>query len=261
MESSSEIPRQEIDLNTSEKKLLNNVSNKLFKDKDFLDKQANKINNIRYQPKCALKDNITETLFGSYSGIYEYKPIEESLIEIPDPYNIFPQLETILKNSEQLSNEELTQEVSNFITNTTQIPVVIEEFKDRDSDYSKLDNGNYYFHQKSTSGDYLGVSSKYYSTNNPEKIDFKKPSGDIILINKLKIKEISAIKTMIHELGHIVENNYLLKDNQQNTDVISSLYGAKASLLLSNIDYKKSEDLLYSEVMRYNWILTGTVAS
>lgn len=267
MENNSEIPKQYIDkksrkseLTSSENKFLTSVLSDLSKDKDNLDKQAAKSDNIRYQSRCANKDTTTETPFGSYEGSYVNKDIIDALNEIPDPYNIFSQLEKITQESKDIPIDQLTKKVVDLITNETEVPIIIEEFKDWDDDYGQLKNGNYYYHQKVTSKNVFGIHSKQYSANNVENIDFKKPDGNLILVNKEKTKDISAIKTIFHEIGHIIEDSHLLKDDQQNSEVISSLYGAKAALLLSNIDSQKAKSLLFDEVMLYNWILNGTVA-
>ncbi len=207
--------------------------------------------NIRYQPRCANKDTITKTDFGSYQGSYEYVPIDQAVENIPDPYNIFPKLETVLKDSKGLTNSEITQKIAETITNNTEIPIIIEPFQDYDQPYDKLENGNIYFHKNSSMNKVFGVHSKQY-VQNQDNIDFKNPKGDVILVNKLLIDNPNIIKTTVHELGHIVEEK-TLDPNQERTEVIAALYGYKTAKMLG------LEEVAQTQKDLYDYVLNGTI--
>lgn len=208
-----------------------------------------KSDNIRYQARCANKDTVTETPVGSYRGSYEYVPIDKAVENIPDPYSIFPELEIALKDSKDLSNTEITQKIAEVITKTTNIPVIIEPFQDYDQLHQKLENGNIYFHKNMAR--VYGVHSKQFEFNQ-DQIDFKNPKGDIILINELLIDDKNTTKTIVHELGHIIEEKYLDPD-QEKTEVVSALYGYKIAKILGFEEIAKNQKDLY------DYVLTGTI--
>ncbi|HPT65755.1 MAG TPA: hypothetical protein PK257_00395 [Candidatus Woesebacteria bacterium] len=210
-----------------------------------------KSDNIRYQPRCANKDTVTETIFGSYQGSYEYIPIDKAIENIPDPYGIFPKLETSLKDFKNLSNAEITQKIAEIVTTNTDIPIIIEPFQNYDQLRGKLDNGNVYFHQNSSMEKVFGIHSKQYEPNQ-DQIDFKNPKGNVILINQLLIDDKNTTKTIIHELGHIVEEK-ILDPDQERTEVVSAMYGYKMAKIL---DF---EEVAQNQKDLYDFVLTGNV--
>ncbi len=231
---------KKLDQSRPDHQVFSSVLKEIYQEYETLDLEASKADNIRYQPKCAL-------------GIYEYVPVIDAVDNIPDPYNIFPKIEIVVKNSKDLSNSEITKKIAETISNNTDIPTIVEPFEGFDQPYDKLENGNIYYHSKME--DTFGIHTKQYELT-PNGIDFKNRKGDVILINELKVDDPAVIKTGIHELGHIVEE----KMNKENTEVISTIYGIKAGLLMAEIDPQKSADMIRGQVHLYNWILTGTVA-
>lgn len=262
---------EKLDQSRPDHQVLSNVLTSIYQNYEILDQKTSTVTNIRYLPKCAEKNTITETTFGSYKGIYEYVPVIDAINNIPDPYNIFPKIEAVIKDSKDLSISEIVKKVSETISDNTDIPIIIEPFQDYSKNYSQLKNGNIYGHMNSGMKNTLGVHDVQYNSTPEilsdiekqgisEKIDYKNPAGDIILINELMIDDPAVIRTSLHELGHIVENKYLLKEDDQNTEVISSLYGIKAGLMMAEIDPQKSADIVHGQIILYNWILTGTTA-
>ncbi|MDD2482979.1 MAG: hypothetical protein PHE32_03380 [Candidatus Shapirobacteria bacterium] len=260
-----------LDPNRKDHQVLSKVLTDIYQNYEYYDQQASKSTNIHYFPKCAEKNTITETIFGQYKGSYEYISVIDAVENIPDPYKIFPKIESIISESKKSSNLEIITKISETITNNTDTPVIIEPFQDYPKLYSQLKNGNIYSHLNSGMKDILGIHQDRYSSTPEilsdiekqglsEKIDHKNPAGHIIMINELKIDDPSVIKTSMHELGHIVEKEYLLKEDSQNTEVISSLYGIKTGLLMAEIDPQKSADMILNQIILYNWILTGTTA-
>jgi hypothetical protein len=247
-----------LDFTRPDHQVLGSVLTDIYQNYQSLDEKASKSENIRYQPRCANQDTVTDTDFGSYSGSYEYTPIIDALDNIPDPYNIFPKIETTIKESKDLSTSEIVGNIAETITKNTDVPVIVEAFKDYDQPYDKLENGNVYFHKNSQMAQTLGVHSKQYELTQ-DGVDFKNPKGDVVLINQLLSDNPAVIRTGIHELGHIVEEK-TLKEDQEPTEVVSSLYGIKAGLLMSEIDPAKAADIIHGQVILYNWIMTGTTA-
>jgi hypothetical protein len=234
---------EKLDQTRPDHQVLKNVLTDIYQNYQDIDQKASNADNIRYQPKCAL-------------GVYEYVPIVDAIDNITDPYNIFPKLETVVKDSKNLSNSEITKKITETITQNTDIPVIIEPFKDYEEPYGQLENGNIYSHRNSQMSDVLGARAIQYEMT-PDGIDYTKRKGDIILINELKIDAPNIIRTGLHELGHIVEEKKL---NKESTEVISALYGIKAGLLMAEIDPQKATDMIHGQVILYNWILTGTTA-
>jgi len=186
-------------------------------------------------------------------------------------------IEDFLNSSKGLPNSEITKNIAEIINNNTDIPVIIEPFEDKKSKlYGKLNNGNLYLHCGSP-GNY-GV---HYNQINPslellvnlEKNDYKytdiplieskknyKNEGHFILINESLIDDPIEIRTCLHELGHVVEEEYFLDKDSEETEVISSLYGLKIGMMMANIDQDKAKDIIFGQLSLYNWVLTGTTA-
>lgn len=248
---------EKLDKNRPDHRVLANVLTDIYQNYQDLDQQASQAQNIRYQPKCAEKNTTTETIFGSYQGSYEYKPVVDAITDIPDPYGIFSKIESTIKNSQDLGTSKIIEKTAEVITKNTDVPVIIEPFEDHDDLCGTLENGNIYCHQNSLAADTLGIHSHQYDS---QDTNLKNPKGDLILINKLLSDNPATIRTGLHELGHIVEDKYILNNDQERTDVISSLYGIKAGLLMAETDPKKAADMIFGQVILYNWILTGTTA-
>ncbi len=247
---------EKLDQTRPDHQVLTSVLKDIYQNFSTLDQKAKKSQNIRYQPKCAIDD-------------YEYVPVVDAINNIPDPYNLFPQIESVVKDSKNLPNSEITKKITKTISTITDIPVNIEPFQNYPKSYTQLENGNIYNHRNSGLKDAFGLHTNQYKST-PEilddlekqdysdKIDYKNPAGYIILINELQIDDPAVIRTGLHELGHIVEKQ--ISANQKNTEVISALYGIKAGLLMAEVDPQKAADMIHGQIILYNWVLTGTVA-
>lgn len=246
MENSGETFKPEIKNDSPEKQVLKNTLAEIYQNHRELDQNASMSNNMRYRPSCALE-----------SG-YKYVPVAEAIDMVPDPYNIFPRIEPVIKNSQKLSNSEIVHKIAETIIQNTDVSVVIEPFQDSDQAYGQLNNGRVYFKRNSGLKDVFGIHTQQYDLNNG-LIDYQDPKGDVILINELKIDRPSVIQTVLHEFGHIVEEKTLDK-KYNTTEVISSLYGIKTGLMFAETDPQKSADIIQDQINIYNWILTGTVA-
>lgn len=261
---------EKLDKTRPDHNLLSKILVDVYGDYKDLDEQSSLSENIRYKARCANKDTVTKTIFGSYEGSYDYKPIVDIINDIPDPYNIFPKLEEIIKKSKDLSNEETIERIAKIITENTDVPVIVESFGNFDESYGQLENGNLYSHMNKGMSKTYGVHEHQYTSNPDVLADLKKqdysdnfdydPKGEVILVNKSLTGKPYTISTAVHELGHIIENNFVLNKDQENSEVISSLYGLKVGMMMAEVDFDKAVSISYNPVILYNWILTGTVA-
>lgn len=269
---------EKIDQTRPDGQIFASVLTDIYKNYEDIDEKWRKISAINYfyLPRCANKDTITNRYINtrikkdkSFRGSYEYKPISEALKDVPDPYELFPKIEASTKESKSISTSETLQKIVDIIKSNTDIPVVIEPFNDKEETYSQLENGNIYNHSDKTYC--FGLLKKQFKSS-PEILENIKNGifphvredsetvGDVILINELKINNPSIIAIPLHELGHIIENNYILDKNSPTSEVISSLYELKVGLMLVEINPETSIKIVREAVVRYNWILTGTVA-
>lgn len=261
---------EKLDRTRPDHNLLAAILTDVYGDHKDLDEKSSLSENIRYKARCANKDTVTKTIFGSYEGSYEYKSIVDFIDNIPDPYNIFPKIEEVIKKSKDLPNEEINEKIAKVITENTDIPVIIEPFEDFEESYGQLENGNLYGHMRNDMSETYGVHGHQYGSSPEVLADLKKqdysddfdfePKGEVILVNKLLIEKSFTLSTAIHELGHIVEDNYVLNKDQQDSEVISSLYGLKVGMMMAEIDFDKAVSISYNPVILYNWVLTGTTA-
>lgn len=261
---------EKLDRTRSDHNLLARILIDVYGDYKDLDEQSSASENFRYKARCANKDTITNTTFGPYEGSYDYKPIVDIINDIPDPYNIFPKIEELIKKSKDLSNEEINERIAKTITENTDVPVIVEPFGNFDEPYGQLENGNLYSHMNKGMSETYGVHERQFASSLEILADLKKqnysenfdydPKGEVILVNKLLIEKSFILSTAIHELGHIVENNYILGKDQQNSEVISSLYGLKVGMMMAEVDFDKAVSMSYNPIILYNWILTGTTA-
>lgn len=243
-----------------------------------LDKGFSEKKNVRYQPKSALDGNLTKAPFGDFYGIYEYQPIADAVDSVDDPFNIFPSIEEVFKQSGGKENREIVFEIAKTITEKTDVPVYFEEPIDEITGtnwglskdgklFSKSitsNNAGIHVYMYQSSPEILSdIEKKGYSEN----MDFK-PVGDAIIINKSLIDKPQVIQTCLHELGHIVEDRFIMPQKEEeykdkpfmNTEIISSLYGLKASLLMAEHNPDIAVQMMISPVTIYNWALTGTTA-
>lgn len=260
--------------------VLNRFLTQLYDYKNYssLDESFSKNTNVRYQPKAALEGNITKTPFCDFYGIYEYQPVAVAVEKIEDHFNIFSNIQEVFKQSEGKSNREIISEVAKTISEKTDIPICFAD-ADNDTRGSKwvvTKDGNLY--SKSIGSNNVGMRVYIYK-GSPEIIsdiqkqgfsedmDFK-PIGDAIILNNSSLDQPQAVQTCLHEVGHIAEDRFILpqkeEDNKDksilNTEVISSLYGLKASFLMAEHNPDLALQMMISPVSLYNWILTGTVA-
>lgn len=245
-----------------------------------IDKDFSEVKNVRYKPKCALQGNLTKAPFGDFYGIYEYQPILDVVDSIDDPFNIFPGIEEIFRQSEGKENREIVFEIAKTITEKTDIPIYFEEPIDERTgiNWGLSKDGKLF--SKSITSDNYGVRVDMYQSSPEiladikekgysENMDFKK-IGDAIIINKSSIDKPELIQTCLHELGHIVEDRFILPKKEEelknkgkplmNTEIISTLYGFKASLLMAEHNPDIALKMMVNPVTIYNWALTGTVA-
>lgn len=268
---------EKLDQSRSDHQVFASVLKTVYEKSESIDEHFLKNTNIHYLPRCANKDTNTSTIVGDYTGSYEYRDIFEAVNDVPDPYGIFPLIENFLNTSKDLSNSEITRNIAEIINNNTDIPVIIEPFEDKKSKlYGKLDNGNLYLHCGSPGNygvHYNQVKPSQELLTNLEKNDYKytdlslsefKKSyineGHFILLNESLIDDPIEIRTCVHELGHVVEEEYFLDKDSEETEVISSLYGLKIGMMMASIDQSKSKDIIFGQLTLYNWVLTGTVA-
>lgn len=247
----------------------------IYQDYPTIDAKRSKSTNVRYQPACANVNTVTPTELGDYSGIYEYKSVTNAIEEIFDPFDIFPKINEVFKKSASKSNSEILSMTAQTITENTDIPVVIEEFVKSDHSYVRLPNGNIYM--RSSDPNNYGVRTNQYACTLEmweeikqigfsSSIDYHNPAGEVLLINQSKADEPETLKTCLHELGHVVEDKFIMPEKESgdrqvlDTEVISTLYGIKSGLMMAEVDQSKAVSMIKPQVELYNWILTGTVA-
>lgn len=272
---------KKLDQDRSDHQVFRNFLTELYEPKNYsiFDKQLSENKNVRYQPKAALEGQVTHGPLGDTVGIYEYKPITEAVNNVKDYLNIFPKIKEVFDQSDGKNNGEIVREVADTITKETDIPVIITPPK-KEGDFGKkwimLENGNVC--SASISENNLGLHTKVYKCT-PEiyselqesgfssEMDFT-PVGDAIIINESLIDRPQAVQTCVHELGHIVEDKFIMPQKEEqhkgksilNTEVISSLYGLKACLLMADKQPDLARKMMVTPSCLYNWSLTGTVA-
>ena len=258
-----------------------NFLTELYESKNYsiFDQQLSENKNVRYQPKAALEGQITHGPLGDIFGIYEYKPIAEAVSNVKDYLGVFPKIKEVFDQSDGKDNSEIVKEVANTITKETNIPIIITPPKkegDHEKKWIMLEDGNVC--SASISEKNFGLHTKVYKCT-PEiyselkesgfssEMDFT-PVGDAIVINEALIDQPQAIQTCVHELGHIVEDKFIMPQKEEqykgtsilNTEVISSLYGLKTCLLMANKKPDLARKMMVAPTCIYNWALAGTVA-
>jgi hypothetical protein len=242
-----------------------------------LDEILSAFENVRYQPSSALSGHITHSPLGDFVGIYEYKPITEAVKSVEDYFNIFPEIEAVFNHSKNGEILPIVLEVAKTISKKTNIHVVFSQPDlSGKNDWILLKNG-YIIHSRIEENNLGQHNYVYYGTSqtysdlmargypNPEDLEL---IGDAIILNKDLIDNHAMISTCLHELGHIAENRFLLPQKEQEfpnqrilgTEVLSSLYGLKTALLMSNQNPDLSFQMIQNPISLYNWVLTGTVA-
>jgi len=273
-----------LDMNRPGHKALGDFLTKLYSNYDFLDDSFSKKDNIRYQPKCALKGVNTVGSLSSTWGIYDYEPIAVAADKVVDNFNIFPAIEAVFKKSIGKSNSEIINELAKTVTEKTEVPVVIETPDNNVSNKNWAITESGLIYSKSISDRIVGLHTHAYKGTSEmvqilnqqgyiEDMDFT-PAGDVIIINKNSVdnNEMQAVQTCLHELGHIVEDQFIMPQKEieagdkpvLNTEIIAALYGLKTCFLMIEnnpaITNDEVVDMMISPVCNYNWSLTGTVA-
>lgn len=242
-----------------------------------LDQFESSINYVHYQPKSALSGHTTHALYDDFVGIYDYQPITEAIKNVDDPFNIFPEIQTIFDRSKIKKITPVVLEIAKTITEKTNIPVVFSQpdlssknhwtvLKNGDIIYSRIeknDFGRQSYVYRGTSQAYSDLMTRGYP--NPDDLEFV---DDAIILNQNLTDKPAMISTCLHELGHIVEERYVLSQKQKEfpdqtilgTEVLSSLYGLKTALLMAKSNFDLSFRMVQDPVRTYNWVLTGTVA-
>lgn len=272
-----------LDINRPDHQVLGKFLSRLYEPQNYnlIDEYFSKNTNVRYQPKCALLNHMTNGSLGEIWGLYEYQPIALAVDKLDDHFNIFSDIQKVFSQSNGKNNQEIIIEVANIISEKTNISVFFEDPDDNSSlnKWKNTKDGDLY--PSLIRSNSVGVSTKIYQGNPEirsdieekgysEKIDFA-PKGDVIIINKGKINNPQTIQTLMHELGHIDEDRFVIpkileKDtigpnkNIINTEIISSLYGLKTCMLMAKSNPKLAYKMMESPVTIYNWVLTGTVA-
>ena len=271
----------QLDNNQSGERVLGEFLSQLYLPKNYerIDDSYSQWTNIRYQPKAALSGQVTHGDFGDSWGFYEYKPITEAVKEVKDYFDVFPEIEKRIKQSNGEKTEQLVKEISQVITDITNIPVVFSNSKsvsERNSwrilsDKSICDSrirekirGLHVDTYPSTPGILQELEERGFS----KKLRDQKPIGNAIILNDDYLDDPFLIQTCTHELGHIAENRFILPQKEielketpiLNTEVISTLYGLKTAMLMAALDPDTSFKIMNASVSLYNWILTGTTA-
>ncbi|MDD4937509.1 MAG: hypothetical protein PHX34_00605 [Candidatus Shapirobacteria bacterium] len=271
---------EKLDQSRPDHQVFASVLDIVYKNSESIDNDFKNQTNIHYLPRCANKDITTSTITGDYTGSYEYRDILEAVNDIPDPYDIFPLIEDFLNFSKGLSSAEIVKSMAKIISENTNIPVIIEPFRKIEEHkpqklYEKLENGNLYFHcgfegnfgihehQIKPSSRLMADIEKnnymYHELGN-EYNENRVYDGHFILINEKLLDNPAIIRTCVHELGHVVEEEYFLGKDSEPTEVISSLYGLKIGMMMAKINPEIARGIIFDQMTLYNWVLTGTVA-
>jgi hypothetical protein len=273
--------KETLNPNNKEHQVLSEALDNIYLNYKIVDKEALKIENVRYQPACANINTLNkDRILGEYYGVYEYIPIVEAINNIPDPYNIFPKIESIINQSHSKDNDQIIKDIAEIIKENTNIPVLIEKFNGSNGGYGRLENGNLYDRPSQYMKENYGIHTSQFKCSDeswsktqdkgypPEEVDLKNPVGDVLLINELKLDDPAVLKTCLHELGHVIEENFVLPTKEKelgdkkyfSSEVISSLYGIKAGLIMAQYDKDKAVEMIIPQLEVYNWVLTGTTA-